>query len=124
MATAYHVDNIERITEQMLEEEVLEETEDIRVDAINNIGYIKKQGVSFITEQKRDLIIQFSEIRNKLQELDDDTDIIYKNTIKIAGDTENTIEKDIRSMIVEKGYKLVLSNDGHGNVTEVLKVVE
>lgn len=124
MATAYHVENIERITEQMLEEEVLEETEDIRVDAINNIGYIKKQGVSFITEQKRDLIIQFSEIRNKLQELDDDTDIIYKNTIKIAGDTENTIEKDIRSMIVEKGYKLVLSNDGHGNVTEVLKVVE
>lgn len=124
MATAYHVENIERITEQMLEEEVLEETEDIRVDAINNIGYIKLQGVSFITEQKRDLIIQFSEIRNKLQELDDDTDIIYKNTIKIAGDTENAIEKDIRSMIVEKGYKLVLSNDGHGNVTEVLKVVE
>lgn len=124
MATAYHVENIERITEQMLEEEVLEETEDIRVDAINNIGHIKEQGVSFITEQKRDLIIQFSEIRNKLQELDDDTDIIYKNTIKIAGDTENTIEKDIRSMIVEKGYKLVLSNDGHGNVTEVLKVVE
>lgn len=124
MATAYHVENIERITEQMLEEEVLEETEDIRVDAINNISYIKEQGVSFITEQKRDLIIQFSEIRNKLQELDDDTDIIYKNTIKIAGDTENAIEKDIRSMIVEKGYKLVLSNDGHGNVTEVLKVVE
>ena len=124
MATAYHVENIERITEQMLEEEVIEETEDIRVDAINNISYIKEQGVSFITEQKRDLIIQFSEIRNKLQELDDDTDIIYKNTIKIAGDTENTIEKDIRSMIVEKGYKLVLSNDGHGNVTEVLKVVE
>ena len=124
MATAYHVENIERITEQMLEEEVLEETEDIRVDAINNIGHIKEQGVSFITEQKRDLIIQFSEIRNKLQELDDDTDVIYKNTIKIAGDTENTIEKDIRSMIVEKGYKLVLSNDGHGNVTEVLKVVE
>lgn len=124
MATAYHVENIERITEQMLEEEVLEETEDIRVDAINNICYIKEQGVSFITEQKRDLIIQFSEIRNKLQELDDDTDIIYKNTIKIAGDTENAIEKDIRSMIVEKGYKLVLSNDGHGNVTEVLKVVE
>ena len=124
MATAYHVENIERITEQMLEEEVLEETEDIRVDAINNIGYIKEQGVSFITEQKRDLIIQFSDIRNKLQELDDDTDVIYKNTIKIAGDTENTIEKDIRSMIVEKGYKLVLSNDGHGNVTEVLKVVE
>ena len=124
MATAYHVENIERITEQMLEEEVLEETEDIRVDAINNVSYIKEQGVSFITEQKRDLIIQFSEIRNKLQELDDDTDIIYKNTIKIADDTENTIEKDIRSMIVEKGYKLVLSNDGHGNVTEVLKVVE
>lgn len=124
MAAAYHVENIERITEQMLEEEVLEETEDIRVDAINNIGDIKEQSVSFITEQKRDLIIQFSEIRNKLQELDDDTDVIYKNTIKIAGDTENTIEKDIRSMIVEKGYKLVLSNDGHGNVTEVLKVVE
>lgn len=124
MATAYHVENIERITEQMLEEEVLEETEDIRVDAINNIGHIKEQGVSFITEQKRDLIIQFSEIRNKLQELEDDTDVIYKNTIKIAGDTDNTIEKDIRSMIVEKGYKLVLSNDGHGNVTEVLKVVE
>lgn len=124
MAAAYHVENIERITEQMLEEEVLEEIEDIRVDAINNIGDIKEQSVSFITEQKRDLIIQFSEIRNKLQELDDDTDVIYKNTIKIAGDTENTIEKDIRSMIVEKGYKLVLSNDGHGNVTEVLKVVE
>lgn len=124
MATAYHVENIERITEQMLEEEVLEETEGIRVDAINNIGHIKEQGVSFITEQKRDLIIQFSEIRNKLQELDDDTDVIYKNTIKIVGDTENAIEKDIKSMLVEKGYKLVLSNDGHGNVTEVLKVVE
>lgn len=123
MATAYHVENIERITEQMLEEEVLEETEDIRVDAINNVGYIKEQGVSFITEQKRDLIMQFSDIRSKLQEIDDAANAIYQNTVKIAGDTEDTIEKDIRSMIVEKGYALNFVNDGNGNVTTTLKVV-
>ena len=102
MATAYHVENIERITEQMIEEEILEETEDIRVDAINNINYVKEQ----------------------LRKLDDEVNVIYQNTAKIADGTANTIEKDIRSMIVEKGYALNFVNDGNGNISATIKVVK
>lgn len=126
MADNYFVETIERITEQMIEEEVLAETEIIRTEGISSVTDIEDTAVDSIAEDKRELIQEFSEvngIRAELNQIDTDTDTIYQNTVAIAGDTEAVIENDIRQMIVDNGYELNVTNDGGGNVTITIEKV-
>lgn len=145
MATAYFVETIERITEQQIEEEILGEVEDIRVDAnsqieqikqsaINEIEQIKTDGVDtivnardenseYIASEKRDLILKLADtgIRKDLKQIDSDTSAIYEKITKVAPDTENVIENDIRTMIVNNGFSIDVENDGNGNVTVTMR---
>lgn len=145
MATAYFVETIERITEQQIEEEILGEVEDIRVDAnsqieqikqstINEIEQIKTDGVDtivntrdknseYIASEKRDLILKLADtgIRKDLKKIDSDTSAIYENITKVAPDTENVIENNIRTMIVNNGFSIDVVNDGNGNVTATMR---
>lgn len=145
MATAYFVETIERITEQQIEEEILGEVDDIRVDAnyqieqikqsaINEIEQIKTDGVDtivntrdknseYISSEKRDLILRLADtgIRKDLKQIDSDTSAIYENITKVAPDTENVIENNIRTMIVNNGFSIDVVNDGNGNVTATMR---
>lgn len=46
--TDYYEESIERITEQMIEQEILEDIAEIRRDAIDNIGIIEQDTVDYI----------------------------------------------------------------------------
>lgn len=122
MSTAYHVETIERITEQMLVEEVLDETENIRTDTIEQVDKIKDAAIDYITKQQRDLINKLAEtgIRKELRQIDSDTTAIYNNIQKIVPNTDAKIENTIRNKIVSNGYSISLNNDGSGNVAVVL----
>lgn len=122
MSTAYYVETIERITEQMLVEEVLDETENIKTDTIEQVDKIKDAAINYITKQQRDLINKLAEtgIRKELKQIDGDTTAIYNNLQEIVPNTDAKIENTIRNKIVSNGYSISLNNDGSGNVAVVL----
>lgn len=122
MSTAYYVETIERITEQMLVEEVLDETENIKTDTIEQVDKIKDAAIDYITKQQRDLINKLAEtgIRKELRQIDSDTTAIYNNLQKIVPNTDAKIENTIKNKIVSNGYSISLNNDGSGNIAVIL----
>lgn len=122
MSTAYYVETIERITEQMLVEEVLDETENIKTNTIKQVDKTKDDAINYITKQQRDLINKLAEtgIRKELKQIDSDTTAIYNNLQEIVPNTDAKIENTIRNKIVSNGYSISLNNDGSGNVAVVL----
>lgn len=146
MSTAYHVETIERITEQMLTEEVISdvnkimwdadtqikniktdavnEIEKITPEAVNTINKIEQDALKYISDEKRDMIFTLGEndangnpaVRGKLRKIDADTTAIYNKLLDVAPNTEVKIQQNIRIMINED-YDIELVNDGNGNVT-------
>ena len=145
MSTAYHVETIERITEQMLTEEVISdvnkimwdadtqvkkiktdavnEIEKITPEAVNTINKIEQDALKYIASEKRDMIFTLGEndadgnpaVRGKLRKIDADTTAIYNKLLDVAPNTEAKIQQNIRIMINED-YDIELVNDGNGNV--------
>lgn len=145
MSTAYHVETIERITEQMLTEEVISdvnkimwdadtqikniktdavnEIEKITPEAVNTINKIEQDALRYISDEKRDMIFTLGEndangnpaVRGKLRKIDADTTAIYNKLLDVAPNTEAKIQQNIRIMINED-YDIELVNDGNGNV--------
>lgn len=146
MSTAYHVETIERITEQMLTEEVVSdvnktmldadtqikniktdavnEIEKITPEAVNTINKIEQDALKYISDEKRDMILTLGEndadgnpaVRGKLRKIDADTTAIYNKLLDVAPNTEAKIQQNIRIMINED-YDIELVNDGNGNIT-------
>lgn len=147
MSTTYYVETIERITEQMLTEEVISdvnkimwdadtqikkiktdavnEIEKITPEAVNTINKIEQDALRYISDEKRDMVFTLGEndadgnpaIRGKLRKIDADTTAIYNKLLDVAPNTEAKIQQNIRIMIVNDGYTIELVNDGNGNVT-------
>lgn len=146
MSTTYYVETIERITEQMLTEEVVSdvnkvmwdadtqikkiktdavnEIEKITPEAVNTINKIEQDALRYISDEKRDMVFTLGEndadgnpaIRGKLRKIDADTTAIYNKLLDVAPNTEAKIQQNIRIMIVNDGYAIELVNDGNGNV--------
>lgn len=146
MSTAYHVETIERITEQMLTEEVISdvnkimwdadtqvkkiktdavnEIEKITPEAVNTINKIEQDALKYISDEKRDMIFTLGEndadgnpaVMGKLRKIDADTTAIYNKLLDVAPNTEAKIQQNIRIMINED-YDIELVNDGNGNIT-------
>ena len=145
MATACFVETIERITEQQIEEEILNDVEQIRADAnsktekikesaIDELESIKVDGVDEITDirdkhldysacEKRDMSLKLADngIRKNLKQIDSDASAIYERITHVATDTEVKIEKNIRTMIANNGFSIDIENDGNGNVTATMR---
>lgn len=146
MSTAYHVETIERITEQMLTEEVVSdvnkimwdadtqikniktdavnEIEKITPEAVNAINKIEQDALKYIASEKRDMVFTLGEndadgnpaVSGKLRKIDADTTAIYNKLLDVAPNTEAKIQQNIRIMINED-YDIELVNDGNGNIT-------
>lgn len=123
MPTNYYVETIERITEQMLVEEVLAETENIKTDAISQTDRIKDLAIDYIEKQRQDMVNKLGEngVKSELDKIDSDTTAIYNNLQNVVPNTDAKIENTIRHKIVENGYSIELSNDGSGNVAVILR---
>ena len=133
-----------RITEQMMELDILADIEQIRTEEIEYINDIKHDAMSYIAEHKRELIKTFSEhdgFRAALQQIAmeinetnsnaveavskdaiseiDSIELGAINTIEtISETTEKEINEDIITMVVNNGYELkVIDDDGNGNIT-------
>lgn len=122
MSTSYYVETIERITEQMLVEEVIAETESIKTDAIRQTDRIKDSAIDYIEKQRQDIVNKLGDkgVKKELDKIDSDTTAIYNNLQKVVPNTDAKIENTIRNKIASNGYSISLNNDGSGNVTVVL----
>lgn len=122
MSTSYYVETIERITEQMLVEEVLAETENIKTDAITQTNRIKDSAIDYIEKQRKDIVNKLGDegVKKELEKIDSDTTAIYTDLQNVVPNTDAKIENTIRHKIVENGYSIELSNDGSGNVAVIL----
>lgn len=123
MSTSYYVETIERITEQMLVEEVLAETENIKTDAITQTNRIKDSAIDYIEKQRKDIVNKLGDegVKKELEKTDSDTTAIYTDLQNVVPNTDAKIENTIRHKIVENGYSIELSNDGSGNVAVILR---
>lgn len=123
MPTSYYVETIERITEQMLVEEVLAETENIKTDAITQTDRIKDLAIDYIEKQKQYIENKLGEngVEKELNKIYGDTNVIYDNLHEVVPNTDAKIENTIRHKIVDNGYSIELSNDGSGNVAVILR---
>ena len=122
MSTSYYVETIERITEQMLVEEVIAETENIKTDAIRQTDRIKDSAIDYIEKQRQDIVNKLGDkgVKKELDKIDSDTTAIYNNLQKIVPNTDAKIENTIRNKIVSNGYSISLNNDGSGNIAVIL----
>ena len=123
MSTSYYVETIERITEQMLVEEVLAETDNIKTDAIRQTDRIKDLAIDYIEKQRKDIVNKLGKngVKKELNNIYGDTNSIYDNLQEVVPNTDAKIENTIRHKIVENGYSIELSNDGSGNVAVILR---
>lgn len=123
MSTSYYVETIERITEQMLVEEVLADTENIKTDAITQTDRIKDLAIDYIEKQKQYIENKLGEngVEKELNKIYGDTNAIYDNLQEVVPNTDAKIENTIRHKIVDNGYSIELSNDGSGNVAVILR---
>lgn len=123
MSTSYYVETIERITEQMLVEEVLAETENIKTDAITQTNRIKDSAIDYIEKQRKDIVNKLGDegVKKELEKIDSDTTAIYTDLQNVVPNTDAKIENTIRHKIIENGYSIELSNDGSGNVAVILR---
>ena len=122
MSTSYYVETIERITEQMLVEEVIAETENIKTDAIRQTDRIKDSAIDYIEKQRQDIVNKLGDkgVKKELDKIDSDTTAIYNNLQKIVPNTDAKIENTIRNKIVSNGYSISFNNDGSGNIAVIL----
>lgn len=123
MPTSYYVETIERITEQMLVEEVLADTENIKTDAITQTDRIKDLAIDYIKKQKQYIENKLGEngVEKELNNIYGDTNAIYDNLQEVVPNTDAKIENTIRHKIIDNGYSIELSNDGSGNVAVILR---
>lgn len=123
MPTSYYVETIERITEQMLVEEVLADTENIKTDAITQTDRIKDLAIDYIKKQKQYIENKLGEngVEKELNNIYGDTNAIYDNLQEVVPNTDAKIENTIRHNIIDNGYSIELSNDGSGNVAVILR---
>lgn len=89
----YYIEEIENITEQVIEQEIL-----------NDIG-----------EMRKDLVKNGDELITTAETYNEEINNIYNNTASIAENTIKEIENNIKQKIVDKGYAIQITDDGNGN---------
>lgn len=99
----YYKESIERITEQMIEQEVLKEMEEIRLDAIETIGAIEQDTLDYIGKVEQEALNYIEEVKvytigenndaGKVDEIKSDIlEYIEENKTELASFGNSTIK--------------------------------
>lgn len=139
-----YVENITRITAEMIKKEIEASTETTRTNAINEINDVKTKSiatvtdirdtaVNTITQTKNDAVSTVDEAKKGFittgeglvktaTEIKDNTQKTYDNAVDVANKTQKTIETNINTLITEDGVYLKAVNDGNGNINLAILV--
>lgn len=139
-----YVENITRITAEMIKKEIEASTETARTNAINEINNVKTKSVATVTdtrdtavntitqtktnavstvdEAKEGFIATGNGLVNTATEIKNNTQKTYDNAVSVANKTQQTIETNINTLITKNGVYLKTVNDGSGNANLAILV--
>lgn len=139
-----YVENITRITAEMIKKEIEASTETARTNAINEINDIKTRSIATVTDTrdtavntitqtktsavgavddaKEGFITTGNALVNAATEIKNNTQKTYDDAVSVANKTQQTIETNINTLITKNGVHLKTVNDGSGNVNLAILV--
>lgn len=139
-----YVENITRITAEMIKKEIGSSTETARTNTINEINNVKtksidtvadtrdtavntitqtkKNAVSAVDEAKEGFITTGNGLVNTATEIKNNTQKTYDDAVSVANKTQQTIETNINTLITKNGVYLKIVNDGSGNANLAILV--
>lgn len=139
-----YVENITRITAEMIKKEIESSTETARTNAINEINNVKTESIATVTDTRDTAVNTITQTKtnavstvdkakegfittgnglvNTATEIKNNTQKTYDDAVSVANKTQQTIETNINTLITKNGVYLKTVNDGSGNANLVILV--
>lgn len=111
-----YVENITRVTAEMIKKEIEQTTLNARTDAIAAITSTKENDCTEVDNKKADFITTGTCLVQAATEIKNNTQITYNNAVSVANRTQTTIETHMNDLMLRNGLSLKTVNDGNGNV--------
>lgn len=111
-----YVENITRVTAEMIKKEIEKTTLDARTDAIAAITNTKVDDCTEVDNKKTEFITKGNELVQTATDIKNNTQITYNNAVSVANRTQTTIENNMNDLMLRNGLSLKTVNDGNGNV--------
>lgn len=111
-----YVENITRVTAEMIKKEIEQTTLNARTDAIASITNTKVDDCAEVDNKKTEFITKGNELVQTATDIKNNTQITYNNAVSVANRTQTTIETHMNDLMLRNGLSLKTVNDGNGNV--------
>lgn len=111
-----YVENITRVTAEMIKKEIEKTTLDARTNAIADITNTKNDDCTEVDNKKTEFITTGTDLAQAATEIKNNTQITYNNAVSVANRTQTTIENNMNDLMLRNGLSLKTVNDGNGNV--------
>lgn len=111
-----YVENITRVTAEMIKKEIEQDTLNARTDAIAAITSTKENDCTEVDNKKTEFITTGTNLVNTATDIKNNTQITYNNAVSVANRTQTTIENNMNDLMLRNGLNLKTINDGNGNV--------
>lgn len=111
-----YVENITRVTAEMIKKEIEQTTLNARTDAIAAITSTKENDCTEVDNKKTEFITTGTGLVQAATEIKNNTQITYNNAVSVANRTQTTIETHMNDIMLRNGLNLKTVNDGNGNV--------
>lgn len=111
-----YVENITRVTSEMIKKEIEQTTLNARTDAIADITSTKENDCTEVDNKKAEFITTGRDLVQAATEIKNNTQITYNNAVSVANRTQTTIETHMNDLMLRNGLSLKTVNDGNGNV--------
>lgn len=111
-----YVENITRVTAEMIKKEIEQTTLNARTDAIAAITSTKENDCTEVDNKKDEFIATGRGLVQAATDIKNNTQITYNNAVSVANRTQTTIETHMNDLMLRNGLSLKTINDGNGNV--------
>lgn len=111
-----YVENITRVTAEMIKKEIEQTTLNERTDAIAAITSTKEHDCTDVDNKKTEFITKGNDLVQAATDIKNNTQITYNNAVSVANRTQTTIENNMNDLMLRNGLNLKTVNDGNGNV--------
>lgn len=111
-----YVENITRVTAEMIKKEIEQSTLDARTNAIAAITSTKNNACQAVDDKKNEFITTGRQLVATATDIKNNTQVTYNSAVSVANRTQETIENNMNELMLRNGLSLKTVNDGNGNV--------
>ena len=111
-----YVENITRVTAEMIKKEIEQSTLDARTNAIAAITSTKNNACQAVDDKKNEFITTGRQLVETATNIKNNTQVTYNSAVSVANRTQETIENNMNDLMLRNGLTLKTVNDGNGNV--------